>query len=368
MYRQMATATSLTLRALFSQATARVALDHLAPVTAGLTPAAKALAAVAAVRGASGLVVLVVPTDKDVEQLVGDARFFYSALEGASDTDVERAVLPLPSLQVDPYRGMSPHFRVAAARARALHAAASGSARLIVASAAALLPRVSAPDRLMRASLVITSGTEIEPLDLADLLVDAGFTREDPVEEHGAFTIRGGILDVFPAGDLEPARIEFVGDMVESLRRFDPATQRSTGPMDQLMIVPVRERFDKGDATLPVLDCLGASRGIRLIVSEYEQVEEQARRVRDQLDASYQDAAARGHVVTRSPVEAFVAWEDLEGRAGGAPRVEELAVGEGGNVCHVACQPAMEFRGRVHDWVGEIREARQQGETVPVCR
>ena len=364
MYRQMATATSLTLRALFSQATARVALDHLAPVTAGLTPAAKALAAVAAVRGASGLVVLVVPTDKDVEQLVGDARFFYSALEGASDTDVERAVLPLPSLQVDPYRGMSPHFRVAAARARALHAAASGSARLIVASAAALLPRVSAPDRLMRASLVITSGTEIEPLDLADLLVDAGFTREDPVEEHGAFTIRGGILDVFPAGDLEPARIEFVGDMVESLRRFDPATQRSTGPMDQLMIVPVRERFDKGDATLPVLDCLGASRGIRLIVSEYEQVEEQARRVRDQLDASYQDAAARGHVVTRSPVEAFVAWEDLEGGAGGAPRVEELAVGEGGNVCHVACQPAMEFRGRVHDWVGEIREARQQGETV----
>ena len=113
----MATATSLTLRALLSQATARVALDHLAPVTAGLTPAAKALAAVAATRGASGLVVLVVPTDKDVEQLVGDARFFYSALEGASDADVERAVLPLPSLQVDPYRGMSPHFRVAAARA-----------------------------------------------------------------------------------------------------------------------------------------------------------------------------------------------------------------------------------------------------------
>jgi len=360
----MATATSLTLRALLSQATARVALDHLAPVTAGLTPAAKALAAVAAARGAAGLVVLVVPTDKDVEQLVGDARFFYSALEGASDADVERAVLPLPSLQVDPYRGMSPHFRVAAARARALHAAASGSARLIVASAAALLPKVSSSARLMRASLAITSGTEIEPLELADLLVDAGFTREDPVEEHGAFTIRGGILDVFPAGDIEPARIEFVGDMVESLRRFDPATQRSTGPMDHLQIVPVRERFDEGDPTLPVLDCLGASRGIRLIVSEYDQVEEQARRVRDQLDASYQDAAARGHVVTRSPVEAFVAWEDLEGRAGGAPRVEELAVGEGGNVCHVACQPAMEFRGRVNDWVAEIREARQRGDTV----
>ena len=360
----MPTATSLTLRALLSQTTARLALDHLAPVTAGLTPAAKALAAVAAARGASGLAVLVVPMDKDVEQLVGDARFFYRALEGASDADVERAVLPLPSLQVDPYRGMSPHFRVAAARARALHGAATGTARLIVASAAALLPRVSSPARLLRASLAITSGTEIEPLDLADLLVDAGFTREDPVEEHGSFTIRGGILDVFPAGDLEPARIEFVGDMVESVRRFDPATQRSTGPLDQLLIVPVRERFDGGGATIPVMDCLGASRGARVIVSEYEQVEEQARKVRDQLEASYRDAAARGHVVTRSPAEAFVAWEDLERRASGAPRIEELAVGEGGNVRDVACQPAMEFRGRVNGWVAEIREARQRGDAI----
>ena len=77
--------------------------------------------------------------------------------------------------------------------------------------------------------MTIGSGTEIEPLRLADLLIDAGFTREDPVDEHGSFTVRGGILDVFPAGDSEPVRIEFVGDMVESLRRFDPATQRSTG-------------------------------------------------------------------------------------------------------------------------------------------
>jgi len=369
MYPSVATATSLTLRALLSQAAARAALDKLAPVTAGLTPAAKALAAVVAARAASGLAVLVVPTDKDVEQLVADARFFYSALEGASDADVERAVLPLPSIQVDPYRGMNPHFRVAAARARALHAAASGTARLIVASAAALLPRVSPPARLLRASFEIRSGTEIEPLDLADLLVDAGFTREDPVEEHGSFTIRGGIVDIFSAGDSEPARIEFVGDMVESLRRFDPATQRSTGPTDQLLIVPVRERFDEGDATVPVVDFLCASRGARVIVSEYELVEEQARKVREQLDASCQDAAGRGHVVARPPGEAFVAWEDIEGRASDAPRLEELAIQEGGQVGarqvrQVSCQPAMEFRGRVNDWVAEIREVRRRGDTI----
>src|SRR5688572_33223068 len=102
----MATATSLTLRALLSQAAARATLDKLAPITAGLTPAAKALAAVAQARGNSGLTLLVVPTDKDVESLVGAARVFYAAVEGASEADVERAVMPLPSLRLDPYRGI----------------------------------------------------------------------------------------------------------------------------------------------------------------------------------------------------------------------------------------------------------------------
>src|SRR6185436_19441327 len=128
-------------------------------------PAAKALAAVAFARTATEVTLLVVPADKDVEQMTSDARFFYAALEGSSEADVDRAVLPLPSLQVDPYRGMTPHFRVSAARARALHAAATGTARVLVASAAALLPRVSPQERLLRAALFIRSGSEIEPQD-----------------------------------------------------------------------------------------------------------------------------------------------------------------------------------------------------------
>src|SRR5215510_12659991 len=246
----MPTTTSLTLRALLSRAVEAVSLDKPSRVIGGLTPAAKALAAVASARTATGVTLLVVPTDKDVEQMTSDARFFYAALEGASDADVERAIHSLPSLQVDPYRGMTPHFRVSAARARALHAAATGTARLIVASAAALLPRVSRPERLLSASLEIRSGTEIDPQNLADLLIDAGFTREDPVEEHGSFAIRGGIVDIFRAGDAEPVRLEFVGDMVESLRRFDPSTQRSTGATDQLLVVPVREKYEEDEPAI----------------------------------------------------------------------------------------------------------------------
>ena len=220
---RMPITTSLTLRALLSRAASAASLDRPSRVIAGLTPAAKALAAVASARTAAEVTLLVVPTDKDVEQMTSDARFFYAALEGASEADVERAVLPLPSLQVDPYRGMMPHFRVSAARARALHAAATGTARLIVASAAALLPRVSRPQRLLQCvarNSIRHGDRSAKPGRPARRM--RVFTREDPVEEHGSFAVRGGIVDIFPAGDAEPVRMEFVGDMVESLRRFDP--------------------------------------------------------------------------------------------------------------------------------------------------
>src|ERR1043165_8634442 len=102
------TAPSLSLRSLLGKTAVLSALGR-ARVTAGLTPASKALAAVHAARAADGLTLLVVPTDRDVEQMTSDARFFYGALEGASAAAVELAVLPYPSLQVDPYRGMTPH-------------------------------------------------------------------------------------------------------------------------------------------------------------------------------------------------------------------------------------------------------------------
>src|SRR4029450_10930813 len=116
--------------------------------------------------------------------------------------------------------------------------------------------------------------------------------------------------------DNEPARIEFVGDMVESIRRFDPVTQRSTGPTDQIEVIPVRERFEDDAALVPVMDFLAAARGVRVIVSEHEQVGEQARKVREQLESSYRDAAGRGHVVALPPDEAFVEVVDI------APRLD----------------------------------------------
>src|SRR4029079_1454163 len=97
---------------------------------------------------------------------------------------------------------------------------------------------------------------------------------------------------------------------------------------------------------------------------EEEQVREQAQRVREQLEASYHDAGARGHVVALPPTQAYVSWDDLEPRTGAAPRLEELSLDDStpnpvsgipDGVRHVRCQPAMEFHSRVTDWIGDIR-------------
>src|SRR5690242_10777420 len=154
----------------------------------GLTPSAQALFVAASSQALpQGVVLYTVASDGDLEQAVADVRFFVAALEGLSEDAAERAILPFPSHEVDPYRGLAPHFGVASARARALHAIASGVARVVIASAAALLPRVSSPRRLLGASLDLKPGTDIGPADLAELLVDAGFSREDPADEHGEF-------------------------------------------------------------------------------------------------------------------------------------------------------------------------------------
>src|SRR5207253_2495326 len=113
---------------------------------------------------------------------IQDARFFLAALEGLSRPDVEAAVLPFPSLEVDPYRGLAPHFDIASTRARALHGLSSGTARIVVASASALLPRMSAPGRLRRAAAVVRAGDDLSPTALVALLADAGFVPEDPVD------------------------------------------------------------------------------------------------------------------------------------------------------------------------------------------
>jgi transcription-repair coupling factor (superfamily II helicase) len=399
-------------------------MDAPARAVSGLTPSAQALFVAAAAQALPhGVVLYIVASDGDLEQAVGDVRFFASALEGLSELDSERTILPFPSHEVDPYRGLAPHFGVTSARARALHAMAGGTARVVVASAAALLPRVTPPARLLGASIDLKPGQDIAPADLADLLVDAGFSREDPVDEHGEFAVRGGILDVFPAGEAQPVRLEFIGDTIESMRRYDPATQRSVAAIDQLLVVPltdvlaadvpptrhgasaslavarasslasvggkVRTTSDRDgeDRGATVFDYLARVREARVIVSERDEVETHATKLVEQVQHSYEEAIAkmadltiRTTTAVPAPEELFAPWEDLAARLASATALSQLGLEDAPSPeprapspdprapspdsRHIPCQPTIELNGRVADWVTDIRRLRDEGATT----
>ncbi|GIT66898.1 MAG: hypothetical protein Ct9H300mP25_03700 [Acidobacteriota bacterium] len=170
------------------------------------------------------------PADRDIERLVADGRFFLGALSGFTEAEAKRRILPFPSYEVDPYRGIEPHFEITAARGRTLAALAQRRARLINASVAAVLPRLSPPGRMLDAVIDLRSSGNLSPTELVDRLIQISFSRADPVDSPGQFCSRGGIVDIFPAGDTDPIRIEFAGDRVESLRRFNPSTHGRSQP------------------------------------------------------------------------------------------------------------------------------------------
>jgi transcription-repair coupling factor (superfamily II helicase) len=373
----VATSTSLNLRAVLKTAVTRSGMDVPARIASGLTPSAKALYVAAAAHARpSGVVLYVVPGDGDLEQTCADVSFFLGALEGLSSAATDRVVLPFPSHEVDPYRGMAPHMGVTSARARALYSIAHGTARVLIASAAALLPRVTAPERMLAASLDLRPGQDIAPTDLAELLVDAGFAREDPADEHGEFAVRGGIVDIFPAGETHPVRLEFIGDTIETLRTYDPSTQRSIAPIDQIAVVPLRDvlRDDRG-AT--VFDYLTRAREARVIVSEADEVSANATKLFESLQHSYEDAVSGNERQAPPLADLFAPIDLLESRIASATQLAELGLDDdaaGGEASaapradlpahHVRSQPAGEMKGRVSDWVAAIRRLRDDGETT----
>ena len=360
--------TSLTLQSILKTAASRVGLGGQARVVAGLSPPAQAFAV--AVAAADAPVLLVLPSDSGVEQMVGDIRFFYGALSGASGAALERCILPLPAPEVDPYRGLAPHLDVASARARALASLARGTARVAVASAPALLPRVSSPARLLAATREIVVGDIVAPLDLGDLLADGGFTPADPVDQHGQFCIRGGVVDCFPAGETYPLRVEFVGDMVESLRRYDPGTQRSMALLDRATVFPLRDTFEDGagveaepawDRRASVFDYLQGA-ATRLIVQEGEACAGRALRQLEQIERSYR-TALEDDAGVEPPRSLALTKEELADRLAPAARLEALDLDADGAAPRISCEPAVAFHGRVSDWASEVRAARDAGET-----
>ncbi|QDH15757.1 transcription-repair coupling factor [Oecophyllibacter saccharovorans] len=156
----------------------------------------------------------------------------------------EVEVLRFPAWDCLPYDRASPNPALVAERAATLShllEPAPRAGRIVLTTVHALLQRVPPQHVFAGQTIRVTVGEELDAPQLAELLVDTGYTRVDTVMERGEFASRGGIFDLFPADGEEPIRLEFFGDEVEKIRHFDPATQRSTDSLEAFALGPVSE-------------------------------------------------------------------------------------------------------------------------------
>ncbi len=153
-------------------------------------------------------------------------------------------VLTLPAWDCLPYDRVSPNAEITSRRIDTLTRLADdkGAARRIVLTTVNALVQRVPPRKLFEGrSLALGVGGRIPRDRLISHLQTNGYQRTETVREAGEFAVRGGILDVFPAGSPGPVRLDFFGDTVESIRRFDALSQRSTGTLPQISLKPVSE-------------------------------------------------------------------------------------------------------------------------------
>src|SRR5919197_4367350 len=202
----------------------------------GLLPTAKALLMVLWQRAAGRPLLVAVPDNRTAEDLVPLLKSF-AELTGA---DAE-AIVSLPTRDVLPFQNLSPHPEIQEERAAALWKIASGAVSIVVTPIAATTIRLASTEYYNDLARTIRRGETFDIEPLLQHLNTVGYAAADVVEMPGQYALRGGILDVYSPEADRPLRIEFFGDEMESIRKFDPATQRSSNPVDEALLLPLTE-------------------------------------------------------------------------------------------------------------------------------
>jgi len=157
----------------------------------------------------------------------------------------EVEIITVPSWDCLPYDRVSPNAEVMARRIDALtrltESPVSGQCRLVITTVSAILQRVPKIETLRNAALIVAVKTRLDPTGFNTFLAANGYSRAEQVMEPGEFAVRGGLIDLFPPGAAEPVRIDLFGDDIESIRTFDPVSQRTTGNRDAVALKPMSE-------------------------------------------------------------------------------------------------------------------------------
>ncbi len=204
----------------------------------GLTESSKALFLLLLRRELARPVLLVTSDDRAMEEWRRDLTAYSHVLDPAGALG---RICRFPALDADPYLGLPPHFQTSCDRVTTLLRIAQGEASFVIAPARALIQPLPPPAELAQLVVRLAAGATVDLEGLLRRLVDLGYRRTDIVASAGEFARRGGILDVFPPGEENPVRAEFTGDEIESLRSFEPDSQRSIEAVPEVTIAPTAE-------------------------------------------------------------------------------------------------------------------------------
>jgi transcription-repair coupling factor (superfamily II helicase) len=307
----------------FRELAKRFAQGEVCLRVAGLTGSARALAVAELLQSQSRPVLMVVASLADAHRVTQDLRFF-----GAPAFEFPEA---------EPRLWKGGHHREAdAERAMIVRRLAAGEPVAIVATPAALDTPLPAPTDFREGTLRVAVGDSLDRDLLLEAFETSGYERVDTVVEVGQWSARGGIVDVFSPVHASPARLEFFGDDVESIRLFDPTTQRSTGTLDELVVLPLAAVPETPDNPTRLLQYVPAGAPVVLDAPAL-------------LDETSPEAPGR------RPLREVIA---------GRPRLElVLMAGEGTDVT-LETLSVESFSGKFDRLVDEIRRWRAEGFTV----
>jgi transcription-repair coupling factor (superfamily II helicase) len=332
---------------------------------AGLTTPAKALVTALAVTELRRPTLMLVENERRAEALLEPLQFFYRTLNGNSAAPV----LLLPAFDTLPGIGAGPHPEILEVRASTLSRFVTGQCSIVVVPVEATLLSFAAPQFYESLSLSLARDAEISLQEVIEHLAKTGYIRTELVEMGGQFSVRGGILDVFPAEAVRPVRIELLGDMVESLREFDAETQRSTGPVSRVILPPLTEfpltagrpedkdsefaksRVPSGEFVAENTATLFDLReGTLVVLDEPEEIAQKAAKSRDRLQAD--SASLAGAAVP------LILPEDRWNKAFDRRQrfsLEQLALNRNGREPRtLEVQPTAHYRGQIQAFLGEI--------------
>lgn len=180
-----------------------------------------------------GPVLVIAPNISLISQLEQELQFFAG--------DANLTILTFPDWETLPYDHFSPHQDIISQRLLTLYKLLSLKKGIVLVSINTIMHRIAPRDYIAKHSFILHVHEDLAPEQLAEDLTNKNYHRVNQVIQHGEFAVRGSIIDVFPMGSALPFRIDFFDDSVDSIREFDPETQKSSQTLDEIMLLPARE-------------------------------------------------------------------------------------------------------------------------------